>query len=388
MFGGNHEVPADWPIVERACLDLVSKLPDIAAEVTAEIRGTVPAYTAIPQSEHQAAVEEQLHNRLVALAQGRALSSADLTAATDLAVLRAKQGIPIDALIAAYQAGDHAIWQLLARQAMPELVPLMPTVGSMIFDATSVTTTVMAQAHSRVARVIDGGRITLAHQLLESLDDVDAHPAAALVATRLGLDPAGPFVGMVWRPSNGDIEDAHEAVSLLQSEAVDMIGRVAGGTLELLAQATGDAEAVRRRVAERTPGGRWGIGLIRSGLDGAALSLADAKIALSGATAQRPVSLFEEHWLESVVFSESRRIAPLLAQAVETARSRPHLAETVTAFANANMSIAGTAKAIHLHANSVTYRLDRWCRLTGLDARTFEGLSASIVACGLVDGEE
>ena len=384
MSSENHDLPVGWPMVEQACLALVARLGEIAADVTAEIRVTVPAYAAIPLTEHRAAVEEQLQHRLVALAQGRALSKPDLAAATDLAVLRAKQGIPIDALIAAYQAGDHAIWLLLAKQPVPELVPLMPMVGSMIFDATSVTTTVMAQAHSRVARVIDGGRITLAHQLMESLDDIDARPAAALVASRLGLDPAGSFVGMVWQPLNGELGEAHEAVSLLQSEAVDMIGRVAGGALELLAQASEDVEDVRRRVAQRTPGGRWGIGLVRAGLEGAATSLADARIALSGATMQRPVCWFEDHWLESVVLSESRRIAPLLDKAIDTARAHPHLAETVLAFAAADMSIAKTAQAIHLHANSVTYRLDRWSRIAGLDARTFEGLSASVVACGLV----
>lgn len=55
----------------------------------------------------------------------------------------------------------------------------------------------------------------------------------------------------------------------------------------------------------------------------------------------------------------------------------------VLAFADADMSIAAAAQRLHLHANSVTYRLERWGSLTDISARTFRGLSAAVVACRL-----
>ncbi len=70
---------------------------------------------------------------------------------------------------------------------------------------------------------------------------------------------------------------------------------------------------------------------------------------------------------------------------VEVAKANPpHLAETVMAFAAADMSIAAAALAVHLHANSVTYRLDRWSQLTRLEVRSFIGLWQSVIACRLV----
>ncbi|WP_411742559.1 helix-turn-helix domain-containing protein [Rhodococcus sp. IEGM 1318] len=53
--------------------------------------------------------------------------------------------------------------------------------------------------------------------------------------------------------------------------------------------------------------------------------------------------------------------------------------DAVRAFARSGFSVSAAARDIHLHANSVTYRLDRWQHLTGWDARTLDGLMKSIV---------
>jgi DNA-binding PucR family transcriptional regulator len=70
-----------------------------------------------------------------------------------------------------------------------------------------------------------------------------------------------------------------------------------------------------------------------------------------------------------------------VAAASATATEHPHLAATVLAFARADMSVARAAEELHLHANSVTYRLQRWGRLTGWDPRTFDGLVRSVAVC-------
>lgn len=388
MIQDNHEKSRNWSPVRRMCRGLLEELPAIAATVTDFIRGSVPVYIAVPEDEHRAAVEDQLRIRLVPLSLGRPLRETELAAARDLAAARAAQGIPIDALIAAYQAGDQEIWRLIVERGSPEMLPLMPELARMMFAATSVTTEVMARAHSRVARDIDGGRITLAHRFLEILDDPAERPAATLAAGRLGFDPTGDFVGLAWLPEGSTDSAAHEAASALRSESVALVVRAAGeGRYEMIAQA-GEPESLVTQVTDRLSGGRLGIGLSRRGLAGAASSLADARIALDGTSPKRPTVRFAEHWLESIALAEGERIRVLTQPAVDVARSRPHLAETVLAFAASNMSIASTAQAVHLHANSVTYRLDRWGSLTGMDPRTFDGLARSVIACRLADQGE
>ncbi|HEY9562944.1 MAG TPA: helix-turn-helix domain-containing protein [Nocardioides sp.] len=361
-------------------------MAEIANTVTASIRTAQPVYSVIPEIAHRAAVEVQVRNKLRALSEQRGLSTSELEAATDLAAERAAGGIPIDALIAAYQAADTVIWRIVVERSTPEVVALLPRIGTLMFEAISETTTAMAGAHSSVARAIDGGRITLAHHFLECLEDPEQRSAASTIAVRLHLDPAGDFIGLVWRPDSDRTDLAgHGTVSTLPPQlADDVVSRsVAGGRMEMITQSERVPALVASGVAAGALEGLWGVGLARRGLDGAGQSLGDARLALGCSSADRPIRTFEDAWYEAVVLAERARFDVLLAPAVGVARAHPHLAETIIAFAAADMSIAATAPVVHVHANSVTYRLDRWSRLTGLEARSFDGLSRSVIACHL-----
>ncbi len=387
MISDNHESEIKgWHAVEHTLNVMVDEVSAIAETVTRSIRSAQPVYVVIPEPEHRAAVALQVLNRLHALSEQRGLSSSELAAATDLAAERAAGGVPIDALIAAYQVADAEIWRILVGRSTPPMIPLLPRIGTLMFEAIRETTTVMAGAHSRVARAIDGDRITLAHQFLECVEDPEQRAAASVIAARLRLDPRGDFVGLVWLPGPGVTEfSAHRSVLTLPPHlAADVVSRtVAGGRLEMVTQAGRLLEIVTQGPTEGTLAGRWGVGLARHGLAGAAESLGDARLAFSCTSTQRPVRLFERDWHEAILLAERDRLHALLAAAVEVAQANPHLAETVLAFAEADMSIAAAALAVHLHANSVTYRLDRWSQLTRLDVRSFIGLSQSVIACRL-----
>lgn len=387
MVRDNHD---DWVAVERICRGMALEVSAIAGTVTESIRRAQPVYSAVIEAEHRRAVAVQMGNRLQALAEQRGLSPSELEAATDLAAERAAEGIPIDALIAAYQAADAEIWRILVERSTPATAPLLPRIGTLMFDAIRETTTVMARAHSRVARAIDGDRITLAHQFLDCVEDPEQRSVASVIATRLGLDPAGSFLGIVWLPDLDDLEPATaRTVSALPAHlAADVVSRaVAGGGLEMVTQTQRFPELVAQCLAAGSLSGRWGVGVARAGLTGASASLGDARLAFGATSARHPIRTFARDWHEAVVLAGRARLEVLLASAVEVARSNPHLTETVLAFAAADMSVAATAPAVQVHANSVTYRLERWARLTGLDPRTFAGLSQSVVACRIAESD-
>lgn len=387
MTGDNHGTRSSWMPVHTMFRGFLDDLSAISATVTAFIRRAVPVYLALPEGEHRAAVEGQLRARLTALSEGRPLDAVALAASAELAATRAAQGIPVDALIAAYQAGDQEIWRLVVERAAPEAAHVMPELGRMLFAATSATTEVMARAHTRVARDIDGGRITLAHQFLELLDDPRGYVEATLVASRLGFDPSGEFVGFLWLSGDGDPGASHEAASSLRSESIDLAVRAAGeGRFEMVAQAD-DAELLVSQISQRLRGGCLGIGLPRRGLRGASWSISDARMALAATSPKRTVVRFAGEWLEALALAQGPRIRQLLQGVVDVAASQPHLADTVVAFAESDMSIAATGQAVHLHPNSVTYRLERWGRLTGLNPRRFEGLAQSLIACRIAEQE-
>jgi DNA-binding PucR family transcriptional regulator len=48
--------------------------------------------------------------------------------------------------------------------------------------------------------------------------------------------------------------------------------------------------------------------------------------------------------------------------------------ETIRAYADADLNVANAAKRMHVHPNTVHYRLEEIATKTGHDARTFTGL--------------
>src|SRR3546814_4085393 len=111
MVGDNHELNTQgWLAAQRICRAMLDEVAEIANTVTASIRTAQHVYSVIPEIAHRAAVEVQVRNKFRALSEQPRLSTSELEAATDPAADRAAGGIPIGALIAAYQAADPGNW--------------------------------------------------------------------------------------------------------------------------------------------------------------------------------------------------------------------------------------------------------------------------------------
>ena len=372
---------AAWVPVVELCARVATGLDRLALDSVTKIRRDLDAYASVPFEEHLAAVTEQQRRRLRALAGQRLLAEDDLGLAADLARRRARQGIPVDVLIGAYHLGDQELWSALCRDP-GTATPLLPDVAALMLRLLHAISTVLASAHGEVARELQTHRVTLSQRLVELLlagrDDAEA----ARLADALGLDPHADFVAGLWHRSEADAVLSPEIRRELDRTDVALVHSYQADAVVLLAQDVG-AEWLADLAARLPLGGDVGIGLRRGGLAGAVLSLGDARLALAASTADRRVARFADVWAEACLLSEADRLTPLVATAAATAVEHSHLAETVLAFARADMSVARTAEAMHLHANSVTYRLSRWAQLTGWDPRRFDGLTRSVAACRL-----
>ena len=378
---GNPEEALDWSSAAAFCRDVLRDVPGLATRVVAAIRQVAPAYATVPWHEHHTAVADQLRDRLTALAERRPLTEAELAAAGTLAAQRARQGIPIDAVVAAYQAADRQIWDLLVTEAPAVVLPAMPHLGSLTLEATGETTRVITLAHSRVARELDGGRITLGHQFLEMLDTDLSVSAASVPAARLGLDPEAAYIGLVLAQSPDDDRPAHDVASLIRAASDRFVVRPAADRRFEIVAELADAQVAARLLAGIRGDGRVGVGSVRPGMAGAAMSLGDARMAINATDHEHRVVHFDEEWLWAVVLTERHRLPDVVGRAVTTAREQPHLADAVRAMVSNDMRLVTAARHLQLHANSLTYRLERWHQLTGLDPRTFHGLSTSALAC-------
>jgi sugar diacid utilization regulator len=148
------------------------------------------------------------------------------------------------------------------------------------------------------------------------------------------------------------------------------------GLVWLLAEA--DDTATLNRLLP--PDATAGIGLPRRGSHGAARSLVDARQAFALSRSRGVPVAFGDDWVAATIAAAGDALDELCAVAVGVATRSPHLADAVRAFAQQGLSVVGAARSLHVHANTVIYRLERWQRLTGWDARTFDGLSQSMAA--------
>jgi len=123
-----------------------------------------------------------------------------------------------------------------------------------------------------------------------------------------------------------------------------------------------------------------GIGQPRRGPGGARRSVVDAAQALVLSRQRGAPVRFADDWVAATLVAAGDALDDLCATAIEVARRSPHLADAVLAFAEQGLSVVGAGRALHVHANTVIYRLERWQHLTGWDARSFDGLSRSVAA--------
>jgi sugar diacid utilization regulator len=129
-----------------------------------------------------------------------------------------------------------------------------------------------------------------------------------------------------------------------------------------------------------TPGG---VGLVRSGLDGLEMSLRDAEKAMAlAAHRETGVIDFGSEWFVAALFSQRRELTPVLRPRSDGLPV--HLADAVSTYAAQGFSISAAGQALHVHPNTIKYRLERWHQLTGWDPRTLEGLLKS--SCSLALG--
>ncbi|MFJ4526312.1 helix-turn-helix domain-containing protein [Streptomyces sp. NPDC088810] len=378
---GQETSPAQLADVLRQRLDQLSD------NATAAVLEQLPSFR--DRGPHwadlTATVRQFLHAGIDAVAQSRTSTTAsEVEFARAYGARRALQGIPSEELTLSFYVALRAIWIS---------VPWATTQGDDVLGAlVGAMERSMLWLQNVVALVSAGHQEALAgtwldgalagQQLLTALDDTSTPEAdVRAVLERLGMDPEGTFQAWV-----APCPDDGTAARLLRAHLAQQPGRCAvvhtGDHLVLVGQDT-QASTVETALAQ-AGAASVGVGLPRAEVAGARRSLADARAALRTARRRAGVHRYADVWLVTLAEEPSTGTQPLFEDALATARAHPHLADAVRAFADHGFSVAAAARALHLHPNTLTYRLDRWCDLTGLDCRDYMGLVTSRTAVALL----
>lgn len=361
---------------QELCQRVARDLPELCQEITLRIRESQPEYELVPLDDHVSHVLEQQRQLVAALEEGRESDDSDLRRAAALGRLRATQGVSVEAVIGAYHVGNRELWRLLDEYAEVER-DFLPGLASLMWRSIERVTSEIAAAHSSVSRVRQAQALTLRHRLIELLQRGELEGEAEDVAATLGFDVKGIFVAACLR-GQGDARRDATVINELRADRVTFaVGQ--GSMVVVLAQGMTTAE-LEVFVRHPLPAHSVGVGLARTGLSGASASILDAGLCLDATSASVRIRRFDDDWLLASILAQRERLEPVLADRREVILANAHLVKTIETFVDAGFSVTETARRLQLHPNSVAYRLDRWKRLTCWDARTFRGLSQSLLA--------
>ena len=385
--GAENGTRADWAQTVELCRAVADELDDLVPGVVARIRAEVAEYAPVPLAEHRAHVRAQFAGLLDGLATRRAPNAEQTEAARELGRQRARQGVPVEAMIGAYHIGYREMWNVLLARADAYGTGLgerLVRLVNLVWTWVRLVSSAAADAHAEELRSQQALQISIGHRFLDALRaGEDTADETVFMARALGFDPDGAFQAVCAPASRPD--DGLDPLRRRLDAGPGTVCAAARGAFLVIVVQGADAHAVAGTVRTVLPDGPLGVGLRRRGLGGAVASIVDAEHALAAAASDDRVAYFEQDWLTASLHPQRHRLAPLLGAGRRVAGPHPHLADAVRAFAANGFSVTASARALHLHPNTVKYRLDRWRELTGWDPRTPDGLVRSLLSLDLDD---
>jgi hypothetical protein len=373
----------NWRFVSSLCLGMERDISALVKSVVGVIRTELPAYLVVSRSEHEETVSEQLRGLFAGLATRRLPAAAEADHGRALGRRRAQQGVPVEDVLGAYHVGYREIWNTLLTRAHaddPGQASRLLGLVNLVWAWLRVITSAAADGYSETARTQEETRIALAHQFLEALyGGQAAMESTELLAHALAFDVQGSFQVICcsaapWSPRKLDL--LRQRIRAYPGASCAIIR----GSVLLIVFQGASAELILD-LLHRDTIVTAGVGLLRPNLDGAAAGVVDAERAFALTQRQGGVVRFDSDWLAATLLPHIARLRPLIDAA--TAVDQPHLFDAVRAYGEHGFSITASARALHIHPNTVKYRLDRWKQHTGWDPRTLDGLLRSLLSMTL-----
>ncbi|WTW93695.1 helix-turn-helix domain-containing protein [Streptomycetaceae bacterium NBC_01309] len=377
----------------------------LTGHVVRRIVEELPVYRLLPREEVHGEIAEIIdHNlRILAhvLAERRPATEAELAAQRVSAARRAEEGIPLDAVLGAYHVGMLAAWEQISADALPEELADVKEALALLLRMLRQVTVAVSAAYLEERRTLETqehhGRRSLMAALIagEPVDDL---------AERVGLRPAPNYVVLTLvigphpdeRDATGSpkisarrkLRRAQAELERFADEPVLAVIDAAGGTVLLPVSdrppAWSDLCALIERTAKAAGAEITAAGAVTApaGVPDAVRQTAEV-VELVRRTG-RGTGLFRlADVLLDYQLSRPGEARERLAALLEPLAGRPELLETLEVFLRLGLSRRRAAARLHMHPNTIDYRLRRIAQLTGLNAARTTDLpviSAALVA--------
>jgi sugar diacid utilization regulator len=326
------------------------------------------------------------------LRAGRGPDRDDLGFAREAAARRVHQAIPLDGLLQAFRVGHRTLWQAIVDEAAPSPAGREAAIAlaGEAMDYIDLASTHVAEAYLResgqLAELTQRRRRDLLENLLAGRLPDEAETETLGLDLERDSDLLVTVASLVTAEGDDDRALARAASALSASigpRALVVVRQDEVVAIVPLREKSPDVMGVALDVARLNAEREHGIQML-IGVSGVCRGLGDvghryleAHQALRRCRPSRPiVSLSElspfEHLVASADHSTRESIA--LEASPLTDNGSGALMETLRAYLDSDLDVAGTAEALFVHPNTVRYRLRRIRELTGFDPQRFSGL--------------
>jgi PucR-like helix-turn-helix protein/diguanylate cyclase with GGDEF domain len=374
-----------YPAVETLLDRLTSRRAEIAEDMLAALRREVAAYAAAGGEELtdlRLHCSDHVDAYLASARSGQVPRGGSVEFVRAVGERGARDGLELEVLLRGYRINAATLTHWVGEQAIatnPEGLRAALAVTRMVMEYTDSVSSVVAEAFVRESNrlLVEAG--SLQRDLLEDLLAGRLGAAAETRARAAGLEPGAPLQVAV--AAAGDLGRAVEAVDhQLRMARVGGLRVARHDELVVVAPAAASLRQLLGRAAAREPLAA-GISLPLTALDEIPRAHREARRALALAPADgvlrlADLTLFD--YLLAGADDTAHRLGPSGLERLDAV-----LRETVLAFAASDLNVGATARRLHLHPNTVHYRLHRVERLTGRDVRRFADMMDLVAALRL-----
>jgi hypothetical protein len=360
--------PDGW----TAVVDLIERVmgdEDLLPSVISGVRATVREVSVLPPSDIAGHTRALLTAATRAMAARRGPTEAELSFVAELGVTRARQGVPIEAVLGAIHVAERAIWARAREVAGAEGVSAERLLDARELyddwaDAVRGRLITAHRAAKAVADPLPGSRdAAILRRLLQG------GSAAALAVAEAGL-PAGGLWVLVARPGfeQRPLRDQPPALcAVIDDLFVAVLTRApsprvatAGGVAGLAGPAEPDKLAPARRLAVAALAAAEANG--RSGV------VHIAEVAWQAALTERAD-------LAAVLLDRHREAWAVLGPNAEP------VAHAVLAFLENDRDVTAAGTRLFVHPNTVRNRVRRFTEVTGVDPAGTSGATNAWWLC-------
>jgi hypothetical protein len=324
------------------------------------------------------------------------------------AVRRARQQFPLAGSLNAYRLAHRGYWEVMrhsvgnAAAAESEKTDCLMILSEFLLEFFDRISGIMTDAYIAEEKLMIARRTRAHVALIEDLlhgrrpGDLDAQA----LCERTGIRSGAPVAVVIARitPSGNDkaFDRAFELERLSQCLHRALTPEPFGRLIdirkdEVLAIIAGSADtsrgvlkALSASAAELASSAGIGISLDAREISALPQAFQEAERAVEFTCAKRPIMHFAD--IDLMEFLVRRLIPPWAGRLVDADTGKSgELSRTILQFADCNFNVKRTARRLDLHTNTVYFRLNRIRELTGIDPRSYSGLSLLLTTLRMLD---